>query len=226
MAMLQRWDPLRDLARIQDEMSRLFDDRLGNRAASRWAGLPACDIFEDEEGVTLRFDLAGVDPKDVDIRFENGVLTLRGERKLEREEKPRAATTAIEMSYGTFTRSFSLPGTIDAEKIRAESRNGVLAVHLPKRPEAKPKSIQVKVELIAGRRRPKRKEGPGDRALFVLPRASRSRTVNDAPRCATSSRPRRRARPARRRATSPSATRPCPGPPSSPDPRRPRPSRS
>lgn len=143
MAMTQRWDPLRDLARMQEEMSRMFDDRLAKGGESvGWT--PACDIFEDEDGVTLRFDLAGVDPKDVDIRYENGVLTLRGERKLEGEAS-RERYHRIEMSYGTFTRSFALPGTVDAERIRAESRNGVLSVHLPTRPEAKPKTIQVKV---------------------------------------------------------------------------------
>jgi HSP20 family protein len=144
MAMLTRWDPLRDLQRMQDEMGRLFDDRLTSRSGESVGWTPAVDIFEDEEGVCLRFDLAGVDPKDVDIRFENGVLTLRGERKLDREDK-RDNYHRVELSYGTFTRSFSLPGTIDAEKIKAESKNGILTVMLPKKPEAKPKSIQVKV---------------------------------------------------------------------------------
>ena len=105
---------------------------------------PSCDIFEDEDGLALRFDLAGVDPKDVDIQFENGVLTLKGERKLEKEDK-RDNYHRIELAYGTFTRSFSLPGTVDAEKIRAEAKNGLLTVHLPKRLEAKPRAIQVKV---------------------------------------------------------------------------------
>jgi HSP20 family protein len=129
---------------MQDEMSRIFDERLVSRGGESVGWTPNVDIFEDEEGVALRFELAGVDPKDVDIRFENGVLTLRGERKLEREDR-RENYHRVEVSYGTFTRSFSLPGTIDAEKIRAESKNGVLTVHLPKKPEAKPKSIQVKV---------------------------------------------------------------------------------
>ena len=144
MAMMTRWEPFRDLARIQDEMARLFEDRrFASGESVGWT--PACDIYEDEEGVSLRFELAGVDPKDVDIRFENGVLTLRGDRKLEREEN-RENYHRVEMAYGTFTRSFSLPGTIDPEKIKAESKNGILTVHLPKRPEAKPKSIQVKVQ--------------------------------------------------------------------------------
>jgi HSP20 family protein len=144
MAMLTRWDPLRDLQRMQDEMSRLFDDRLAGRSGESVGWTPSVDIYEDAEGIALRFELAGVEPKDVDIRFENGVLTLRGERKLEREDK-RDNYHRVELSYGTFTRSFSLPGTIDAEKIKAESKNGVLTVTLPKKPEAKPKSIQVKV---------------------------------------------------------------------------------
>lgn len=140
MAMMTRWDPLRELQRLQEEAGRLFDARGGESVG--WT--PSVDIFEDDEGVALRFELAGVEPKDVDIRFENGVLTLRGDRKLDREEK-RENYHRVELSYGTFTRSFSLPGTIDAEKIKAESKNGILMVHLPKKPEAKPKSIQVKV---------------------------------------------------------------------------------
>jgi len=144
MAMLTRWDPFRDLQRVQDELSRMFDDRLGARAGESVGWTPNVDIYEDDEGVSLRFDLAGVEPKDVDIRFENGVLTLRGERKLEREDQ-RDNYHRVELAYGTFTRSFSLPGSIDADKIKAESKNGVLTVHLPKKPEAKPKAIQVKV---------------------------------------------------------------------------------
>lgn len=143
MAMMTRWEPFRDLARIQDEMARLFEDhRFATGESVGWT--PACDIYEDEEGVSLRFELAGVDPKDVEVRFENGVLTLKGERKLEQEDK-RDNYHRVELNYGTFTRSFSLPQTVDAEKIRAESRNGVLTVTLPKKPEAKPRSIQVKV---------------------------------------------------------------------------------
>ena len=142
---LTHFEPFRELARLQDEMSRLFDDRRLLRNAGESVGwTPACDVYEDEEGVTLRFELAGVDPKDVDVRFENGVLTIRGERLLEHADK-RDAYHRVELAYGTFTRSFSLPGTVDADKIRAEAKDGVLVVHLPKKPESKPKSIQVKV---------------------------------------------------------------------------------
>ena len=143
MAMLTRYDPFRDLFRLQDVLTRNFDDRLGLASGESVGWAPACDIFEDGDGVTVRFELAGVDPKDVDIRFENGMLTMRGERKLEKEEK-KENYHRIEMQYGSFSRSFSLPGTVDVEKIRAESKNGVLTVSLPKKAEAKPRPIQIK----------------------------------------------------------------------------------
>jgi HSP20 family protein len=144
MAMLTRWDPFRELTRMQDEVGRLFDDRYGYRQGESLGWTPATDIYEDEDGLTLRFDLAGVDPKEVDIRFENGVLTLKGDRRLEKEEE-KDNYHRVELSYGAFNRSFSLPGTVDPERIKAESKNGVLSVHLPKKAEAKPRSIQVKV---------------------------------------------------------------------------------
>jgi HSP20 family protein len=145
MAMLTRWDPFRELARVQEEMNRaLGDERLLFRAGESVGWTPACDIYEDEEEIVVRADLAAVDPKDVEIRFENGVLTLKGERKLDQQDK-RENYHRLELSYGTFTRGFSLPATIDSEKIRAESKHGVLLIHLPKKAEAKPKSIQVKV---------------------------------------------------------------------------------
>jgi len=143
MAMLTRWDPFRDIARLQEEMGRVYDDRLF-RAGESVGWTPSVDIYEDGEEVSVRAELAGVDPKDVDIRFENGVLTIRGERKMEKEEK-KENYHRVELAYGTFTRSFSLPATLDAEKIRAEAKKGVLVIHLPKKPEAKPRAIQVKV---------------------------------------------------------------------------------
>ena len=145
MAMLTRWEPFRELARVQEGMRRVFgDERELFRAGESVGWTPACDIYEDGEEIVVQAELAGVEPKDVDIRFENGVLTLKGDRKLEKEEQ-RENYHRLELSYGTFTRAFSLPATIDADKIRAESKQGVLVIHLPKKPEAKPKSIQVKV---------------------------------------------------------------------------------
>jgi HSP20 family protein len=145
MAMMTRWDPLREFARAQEELNRAFgDERLLFRAGESVGWTPGCDIYEDGEEIVVRADLAGVEPKDVDIRFENGVLTLKGERKLEQADK-RENYHRLELSYGTFTRGFSLPATIDSEKIRAESKQGMLLIHLPKKLEAKPKSIQVQV---------------------------------------------------------------------------------
>ncbi len=145
MTMLTRWYPFHELARVQEGMNRaLGEEGLLFRAGESVGWTPACDIYEDGEEIVVHAELAGVEPKDVEIRFENGVLTLKGERELEKEDK-RENYHRLEMSYGTFTRAFSLPATIDSEKIRAESKQGVLHVHLPKKPEAKPKSIQVKV---------------------------------------------------------------------------------
>ncbi len=144
MAMLTRYDPWRELTRMQEDMARLFDDRQTMRGGESLGWSPAVDIFEDAEGLSLRFDLAGVEPKDVDIRFENGVLTIKGERRLEKEEQ-KENYHRVELSYGSFNRSFSLPATVNPDLIKAEAKNGILSVHLPKKPEAKPKSIQVKV---------------------------------------------------------------------------------
>lgn len=143
MAILTRWEPFHDMARLQGEMARMFDER-GYRSGESVGWTPSADVFEDDEGVTLRFELAGVDPKNVDIRFENGVLTLKGERKLDREEE-RQNYHRVELSYGAFTRSFSLPGTVDADNIHAQSQHGLLTVFVPKRKEARPRSIEVKV---------------------------------------------------------------------------------
>jgi HSP20 family protein len=144
MAMLARWDPWREMNRVQEEMSRLLGDSSALRAGESLGWAPATDIYEDEDGLSLKFELAGVDPKDVDIRFENGVLTIKGERKMEKEEK-KENYHRVELSYGAFNRSFSLPPTVDADKIEAGFKSGILVVHLPKKAEAKPKSIQVKV---------------------------------------------------------------------------------
>jgi HSP20 family protein len=144
MAILTRFDPFRDLTRFQEEMGRLFDERLTAQPAESLGWTPACDVFEDENEVAIRAALAGVEPKDVEIRVENGVLTLKGERKIEKEER-KDNYQRVEMAYGWFTRTFALPTSVDPEKVHAESKNGVLTVHLPKRAEAKPRAIEVKV---------------------------------------------------------------------------------
>jgi HSP20 family protein len=146
-----RWEPFRDLQAVQDRLNRVFDDAF--RGAPRggddeWAlggsWAPSVDIFEHEGNLVLKAELPGVDPKDVDVRVENNVLTLRGERKFESEVK-REKYHRVERSYGTFSRSFTLPNVVDTEKIKAEYKDGVLQVTLPQREEAKPKQIQVSV---------------------------------------------------------------------------------
>jgi HSP20 family protein len=145
MSTIQRWNPARDFARLQGEVNRLFGTDLGlTRDTESFGWTPAVDVFEDSEGVTFKFDLPEVDGKDVDVRVEDGTLTIRGERKLEREDK-RDGYHRIERAYGTFARSFSLPATLDADKAAAEHKNGVLRIFIPKRAEAKPKSLPVKV---------------------------------------------------------------------------------
>jgi HSP20 family protein len=130
---------------MQDEVARLFENSLGvTRNTESFGWTPAVDVFEDTEGVTFKFDLPEVDGKDVEVRVEDGTLTIRGERKLEREDK-REGYHRIERAYGTFARNFTLPPTLDPVKVTAEHKNGVLRIFVPKRAEAKPKSVNVKV---------------------------------------------------------------------------------
>ena len=143
MATITRWEPFPGISRLQSDLNRLFEATAG-RGTESFGWTPAVDVFEDAEGLTFKFDVPDVDAKDVQVNIEDGVLTVRGERKLEREEK-KDNYHRIERAYGTFARSFTLPATFDASKVTAESKNGVLRISVPKRAEAKPKSIQVKV---------------------------------------------------------------------------------
>jgi HSP20 family protein len=146
---ITRWDPLKDMLGLQERMNRLFEDSLSRSrgleedlALGTW--VPAVDIYEEPERIVLRADLPGIKPENVDIRVESNTLTLSGERRLERDVK-RDNYHRVERQYGAFTRSFTLPGTVDAEKIRAEHRDGVLEISLPKREESRPKQIKVQV---------------------------------------------------------------------------------
>jgi HSP20 family protein len=142
---LTRFDPFRDLAILQDRMNRLFTD-YGAReegALSAWA--PAVDIFENEKKeLVLKVELPDVKREDVAVTVENNTLSLSGERKFDGEVK-KEHYHRIERAYGSFSRSFSLPTTVDTTKIAAEFKNGVLTVRLPFREEAKPRSINVEV---------------------------------------------------------------------------------
>jgi HSP20 family protein len=146
-----RWEPFREMVTIQDRMNRIFEEafRANRRADSEedyalaaWA--PAVDIYEQDGNIVLKAELPGVDPKDVDVRVENNVLTLRGERKLDSDVK-KEGYHRVERAYGSFGRSFTLPTVVDTEKIKAEYKDGVLRLTLPKREEAKAKQISISV---------------------------------------------------------------------------------
>ena len=150
---LVRWKPFHNFVSTQERMNRIFDEAFrGQRRGSEddWAlggnWAPAVDIFEHEGNIVLKAELPGIDPKDVDIRVENNVLTLRGERKFESEsEVKREDYHRVERAYGSFSRSFTLPNVVDTGKIKAESKDGVLKVTLPQKAEAKPKQISISV---------------------------------------------------------------------------------
>jgi HSP20 family protein len=143
-----RWDPFRELADVQNRMTRLFDDFYGRRAEDdvmrRGAWIPPVDIFEKDQVVTLKAELPDMQRSDIDIRVENNTLTISGEKKMEKDVQ-EDDFHRVERTYGHFSRSFSLPATIDTGKVSADYKNGVLTVKLPLREEAKPKQIQVQV---------------------------------------------------------------------------------
>jgi HSP20 family protein len=147
MTVLTRWDPFREYSTLQDRMNRLFqqsfaDGREENLTTSTFA--PPVDVYEDEHNVTLKIEIPGIDEKDLDIRVENNTLTVHGERKFEKEEKEENYRR-VERQYGSFTRSFTLPTTVDADQVKADYEKGVLKISLPKKAEAKPKQIKVNV---------------------------------------------------------------------------------
>jgi HSP20 family protein len=144
--MITRWDPFREFATLQDRMNRLFQDLPAQREELMTSGtfIPPVDIYEDENKITLKMEVPGIEEKDLDVRLENSTLTVRGERKFEKEEKEENFHR-IERRYGAFSRSFTLPNTVDAEKVGASYENGILRLELMKRAEAKPKQIKVNV---------------------------------------------------------------------------------
>ena len=154
MTVLTRWEPFREFSTLQDRMNRLFRETQGSSqdetlTSSSFA--PAVDVYEDEHNVTLKIEVPGIDEKDIDVRIENNTLTVHGERKIEKEEKEENYRR-VERQYGSFTRTFNLPPTVDAEKVQADYDKGVLNITLPKKAEAKPKQIKVNVGQSAGQK--------------------------------------------------------------------------
>jgi HSP20 family protein len=141
-----RWEPFRDLVATQDRFNRLFNEAFSSFFGDEGVGtqtwaLPV-DIYETDDSVILTAEVPGVDPKDVDVRIEGNTLYLSGERKLDsgiKEENYRR----MERAYGPFSRSFTLPASINPDKVNAEYSNGVLTLTMPKREEAKPKTIKI-----------------------------------------------------------------------------------
>jgi HSP20 family protein len=137
--MLTRWDPFSELHHMQDRLSR----SLGGAQDRGSAFAPPVDIYEAEGAITIKAELPGVDANDVNIDVENNVLTIRGTRKFENEDK-REGYHRIERSYGSFTRSFMMPNTIESENIEATMQNGVLTLTLPKKAATQPRRINVR----------------------------------------------------------------------------------
>jgi len=146
---LVRWDPFRELEDVSDRLNRMFA-RPGARTSNGketmivadWT--PSVDISETENEYQIKAEIPDVKKEDVKVTLEDGVLTIQGERKHEKEERGKKYHP-IERSYGSFVRTFSLPDVIDDEKVKAEFKDGVLNLHLPKSEKAKPKAIEVKV---------------------------------------------------------------------------------
>ena len=144
-----RYDPFRDLRTLQEEVNRLFSTNLtrgfGEESIGRWDSRPRVDIYENKDHIVLEAELPGMKREDFELSVENNVITLRGERQFEKNEDSDNYHR-VERSYGSFTRSFTLPQTVSAEGATAEYKNGVLRVTLPKREEAKARRIEISGE--------------------------------------------------------------------------------
>ena len=146
-----KWDPFKDLTTIQERINRFFDESLtrsrffGEESLSSGFWSPAVDIYETESDIVLKAELPEINQKDILINIENNVLTLKGERKLEKEAK-EDNYHRMERSYGSFTRSFTLPNAVEQEKIKAQYKDGVLKITMPKKAEKKGKKIDIEVK--------------------------------------------------------------------------------
>src|SRR5438445_6506685 len=150
MRTLTRWEPFRGATSLQDQVNRLFNDVLERRGeeSSLTAWAPAVDIYETEQELVVKADVPDVDPKDLDIRVENNILTIRGERKFEKKVSEESYLR-VERAYGSFARSFTLANTVNSDAIKAEYQSGVLTMTIPNKEEAKPKQTKVNVSTPA-----------------------------------------------------------------------------
>ncbi|MGD0295257.1 MAG: Hsp20/alpha crystallin family protein [Terracidiphilus sp.] len=142
---ITRWDPFREVVALQNRVNSLFRDlNEGENPLTTASFVPAVDIYEDDKKVMLKLEVPGIEQKDLDVSVENHTLTVKGERKFEKEEKEENFHR-IERRYGSFYRAFTLPSTVDTESIAANYNAGVLKLELAKKPEAQPKQIEIKV---------------------------------------------------------------------------------
>jgi HSP20 family protein len=148
MTFITRWgQPAREFNTLQDRINRAFQQSFndGRDESLATAGfVPSVDVYEDEHNTTLKIEVPGIDEKDIGVRIENNTLTVHGERKFDKEEKEENYRR-IERQYGSFTRTFTLPTTLDTESVTANYDKGVLNIKLAKKAEAKPKQIKVNV---------------------------------------------------------------------------------
>ena len=151
MTVLTRWEPFREFSTMQDRMNRMnrlfresYSPEGPEEALTTTSFAPPVDIYEDEHTITLKLEVPGIDEKDIDVRVEGNTLSVHGERKIEKEEKEENFRR-VERQYGSFTRSFTLPSSVDPAQVSADYDKGVLKIRLAKKAEAKPKQIKVNV---------------------------------------------------------------------------------
>jgi len=143
---ITRWDPFREVAALQNRVNSLFRDFNESESSMTTSNfMPAVDIYEDEKKIVLKVDVPGMQEKDLDVSVENNTLTVKGERKFEKEEKEENFHR-IERRYGSFYRAFTLPSTVDTENVKASYDAGVLKLELKKKAEAQPKQIKINVD--------------------------------------------------------------------------------
>jgi HSP20 family protein len=151
MTLLTRWEPFREFSTLQDRMNRMnrlfresYSPEVPGEALTSTSFAPPVDIYEDEHNITLKLEVPGIDEKDIDVQIQGNTLTVHGERNFEKEEKEENFCR-IERQYGSFTRSFTLPGSVDPGHVSADYDKGVLKINLAKKADATPKQIKVNI---------------------------------------------------------------------------------
>ena len=148
MTVLTRWNPLSELATLQNRLNRFVRESYSPEGPEEdlttTSFAPPVDIYEDEHTIAVKMEVPGIDEKDIDVSIDNNTLTVHGERKIEKEEKEENFRR-VERQYGSFTRSFTLPSSVDTGQVSAHYDKGVLKISLAKKAEAKPKQIKVNV---------------------------------------------------------------------------------